>query len=174
MDIHQGQDTVSRILNWFAAVGQMPQTPTPNPEQVAFYLGMIAEEVHETFSRVIGPDSEVLTGLKYLASHFKSGRGTESVRLAMADPATCKGMLDDVCDVIVVACGYGRAQGANVVGGLAAVNHANWDKRFPDLKFHRHPDTGKVLKRPGWTEPDLTSFVHPDLRTVADAEPKAT
>jgi predicted HAD superfamily Cof-like phosphohydrolase len=169
MDVYQGQDTLSRILNWFAATGQMPQTPEPNPEQVCFYLGMIAEEVRETFARIIGDDSEVLTGLTYLASHFKNGRGIEAVRKAMADPETAKGMLDDVADVIVVAAGNGRAQGANVLAALAFVNFANWDKRFPDGKFHRHPETGKVLKRPGWVEADLTAAVHPSLRIKVDA-----
>jgi predicted HAD superfamily Cof-like phosphohydrolase len=39
------------------------------------------------------------------------------------------------------------------------VHAANMAKRFPDGKFHRRPEDGKVIKPPNWQEPDVEAVV---------------
>jgi predicted HAD superfamily Cof-like phosphohydrolase len=158
---------VARNLQWFVQTGQMPETPTPDVRQSAFYIGMQCEELREKLAAIIGEDSEVLSGLKYLATHFKSGRGDEAVRVAFMSPKTVKAMLDGDLDLIWVSVGAARAQGADVQGGYGEVDTANEAKRFPDGEYHRHPETGKVLKPEGWQEPNLTPFIHESLREKA-------
>ena len=39
------------------------------------------------------------------------------------------------------------------------VHTANMAKRFPDGKFHRRQEDGKIIKPDGWKEPDIVSVI---------------
>jgi predicted HAD superfamily Cof-like phosphohydrolase len=147
---------------WFVATGQMPEALKPDVRQTAFYLGMQIEELAEKIRAVY--DDAVCTSMDSLANILKSGGLDADVHAALTDPARAQELLDGDCDVLWVTLGAARAMGSDIDGAYAEVNHKNWDKRFEDGTFHRAPDTGKVLKRPGWTPPDLTPFLHPSLR----------
>jgi predicted HAD superfamily Cof-like phosphohydrolase len=45
--------------------------------------------------------------------------------------------------------------GMNLSTLFDVVHAANMAKRFPDGTFHRRPEDGKIVKPPGWTEPNV-------------------
>jgi predicted HAD superfamily Cof-like phosphohydrolase len=157
-------DTVAKNALWFEATGQMPPTPTPDVRQTAFYAGMQCEELAEKLAAIIGPNYPNVAMLKKLGEWFKAGELDAAVEAAFTDPEKVKEMLDGDIDLFWVTVGSTKAQGANGPGAYSAVDAANWDKKFPDGTFHRHPQTGKVLKPEGWKAPDLTPFIHESLR----------
>lgn len=155
--------TLTRNAEWFRATGQMPVEPTPDLRQIAFYAGMQCEELAEKLA-VFLPGSSLTADLQRLGDLFKTGRLDEQVGVALTNPANAKELLDGDIDLIWVSVGAAQAAGSNVSGAYDAVNSANWAKKFPDGTFHRHEVTGKVLKPEGWQAPDLTGFVHKNLR----------
>lgn len=153
-------DLLSTTVQWFAAAGQQPTEPTPNPGQSAFYLGMQLEELGEKVAVLSPTDGAWLKGL---AEGYKRGMMDGAMAQALQDPAKAKELLDGDIDLLWVSMGGARAQGADVVGALGEVSRANWDKRWADGEFHLDPVTRKVLKPEGWVGPDLAPFVHPSL-----------
>jgi predicted HAD superfamily Cof-like phosphohydrolase len=155
-------DVLGTTADWFVATGQMPEAATPDPRQAAFYVGMQLEELAEKLTLILGSDTSLVTVMETAARNFKEGTMDKAVASALlSHPVT---LLDADMDLIWVSIGGARAQGADVIGAYSAVNHANWDKRNPDTQqFDRHPVTGKVIKRAGWQEADLTPYVHDSL-----------
>lgn len=154
-------DLIQRTGEWFAAANQQPTEPTPNAEQVAFYLGMQCEELAEKLAAIVPREASML---HQLGVDFKGGVHQSLVSQVMQDPAVVKEMLDGDMDLLWVSIGAARALGSNVMGAYQAVSEANWKKEWPDGKFHNHTGTGKVIKPDGWQAPDLTEFIHPSLR----------
>ena len=159
---------ILNTVEWFAATGQIPEDAPPSARQSAFYTGMQLEELAEKLECVMGVHHHMVHELHALAEAFKRGNWDDRVGSALT-AGLAKDMLDADMDLLWVSIGAARAQGADVVGAYRAVSDANWDKqvRDPDTNttyFRRAPDTGKVLKRPGWVAPDLRPFVHPQLR----------
>lgn len=155
-------DVLGTTADWFVATGQMPEAAEPNARQAAFYVGMQLEELAEKLEAILGNDNTLVTVMTTAATNFKRGTMDGAVQTALHRRPVA--LLDADMDLIWVSIGGARAQGADVIGAYSAVNHANWDKRNPTTnEFDRHPETGKVIKREGWQEADLTPFIHSDL-----------
>lgn len=162
-------DVIATTARWFFEANQQPETPAPDVRQTAFYIGMQLEELSEKLAALgLGGDQAYTA---HLAAVFKRGDFDGLVQTALADPAVAKELLDADVDLIWVSIGAGRAQGADVDGAYAAVNTANYDKRFEDGAFHNDPATNKVLKPEGWTAADLTPFLHPAIAAGGWAPP---
>lgn len=151
---------------WFSETGQIPYGAEPNVRQTAFYLGMQLEEMAEKLE-ALGLLS-VSTDLQGLATSCKNGEMDVEVGGMFKEPARVKEFLDADADILWVTIGAAAAAGSDLYGAFnQGVSFANWAKKFPDGTFHRHPNTGKVLKPDGWEPADLTPYVHPTLRGEA-------
>lgn len=146
--------------NWFVTAGQMPEVPTLDPRQVAFYLGMKLEELAEQLNLVFDGNDYLVARLNKRADDLKRGEYDAYVERALkTDPQT---YLDGDLDQIWVSIGSARAQGADVQGAYAEIARANYDK-FPGGVVNKDAN-GKVIKPEGWRGPDLTNFIHPSLK----------
>jgi predicted HAD superfamily Cof-like phosphohydrolase len=157
-------EPVALTRNWFMATGQMPLEAKPDTRQIAFYMGMQCEELAEKLAAVFGGGSAITNDLAMMGSALKKGRLDQNVADAINSTETAKDLLDGDVDLLWVTVGAAQAAGADLFGAWGEVAEANWAKRFPDGTFHRDPATGKVLKPEGWAAPDLSMYVHPDLR----------
>lgn len=157
---------IKSTRQWFAETGQIPLDSAPNVRQVTFYIGMQVEELAEKLSAVFGT-TDLITRLVGLAHAMKAGdlRTDDHVAAALQDPAAAKELLDGDADLLWVTIGSSAAMACDLDGAYnKGVAKANWEKKFPDGTFHRHEQTGKVLKPEGWQAADLTEFLHPSLR----------
>lgn len=157
------QDFTKRVLNWFGETGQIPDGAAPSVRQTAFYLGMMLEETLETLTAFQLAPPSTLAPLEHLATGLKNGHLDHEVALALADASLAKEALDGGVDLLWVTLGFLKAQGANVEGAADEVASKNEAKRFPDGTYHRHEQTGKVLKPELWQAPVLWPFIHPSL-----------
>lgn len=159
---------IEKILNWFVETGEMPAEPAPDEQRAAFYLGMQLEELAEKFEVVFGPEHPLTRQLHGYGNGFKNGQFTAQFTVALRHHP--KALLDADVDQLWVSLGAARAQGADVESAVKRLVDHNYAKRFDDGTFHRHPETGKILKPAGWIPPDHTSSVHPSLRPGAEQE----
>lgn len=72
-------------------------------------------------------------------------------------------LIGEQADAMVDAWYYmlntGAKHGVNLSKLFSVVHAANMAKRFPDGKFHRRPEDGKVIKPPEWKEPDIAGEI---------------
>ena len=155
-------DFVTRVCGWFVAAQQQPKDPTPSAQQAAFYTGMQLEELAEKLEVILGASHPLVTSMHSAGHSFKDGKMDSAMANAMVNSSTCESMLDADIDLLWVSIGAARAQGADVIGACNEVARANWDKAVDGI--FQLSDTKRVLKRPGWTPPDLQPFMHVFLR----------
>ncbi len=152
------ENLIEKTSQWFVAAGQQPAKPEPNAAQIAFYIGMQLEELAEKLEAL-----KLFTGvpeiMQKVSAEFKRGDWTGHIQHMLSDPGIMEAMLDADMDLLWVSIGAARAQGADVSGAYEAVTEANWDKFIGGVAT-LHPETGKVLKRPGWVAPNLAPYTY--------------
>lgn len=141
------------ILQWFRTA-----VPQPTPATAGVQLGCHLEEVHEMLC-TLGWGQE-LAELKHVADELKAG----TRKMPHLSPDERTRLLDDLCDQQVTGVGVAYMLGMSVLGGLATVNDANWDKFVDGVPIFK--PNGKIAKREGWEAPDLTDCANPE--TMSD------
>ncbi len=68
-------------------------------------------------------------------------------------------VFDALLDIIVVCIGAGHSAGLPMDEGWKEVIRSNMDKVDPETGFVKRRADGKILKREGWTPPDLASLI---------------
>lgn len=144
---------------WFVKAGQMPDVPTPDSRQAAFYIGMQLEELTEKLALVFPGGSTLVWAMSNAAISFKRGDYDDEAWNALRENP--RAMLDADLDQMWVTIGAARAQGANTSLGYALVNHANYAKGTDGV--FKKDENGKIIKPIGWKEADLTPAIHPSL-----------
>jgi hypothetical protein len=126
-----------------------------NREQVVFLTRMICEELMEFLTTVKEDNENVKTLLFNIV---------EKSNLPLNDkkPTTDIGLLveniDAVVDIEYYMLNACCKNGLNAEKIFNLVHDANMNKKFSDGTFHRN-DIGKVIKPPGWQEPDVKGEV---------------
>ena len=146
--------TISSILAW-----QQPARPAPDEADKSVAVGVHLEEFAE-FLQTLRMDKEgyqmlldrCISDLSWFAVKLKKG---ESV--AFIPPHLRVEALDGLCDQIVTGVGVAYVSGFDIESALAEVDRSNCSK-FVDGK-PVFLDGKKVSKGPGYTPPDLKSFV---------------
>ncbi len=159
---------ITMTQQWFVKAGQMPEVPTLDFRQAAFYIGMQLEELAEKMEAVFGSPSKLAADMQAEASCFKRGEYDLLLESVM-DQETATQLLDADMDLIWVSIGAAAAQGADPVAAYRAVSKANWAK-FHGGVVTRDPVTGKVIKPEGWQSPDLTQFIHSSMQGAFNHE----
>lgn len=140
----------------------VPPGPTFNANRVCFYAGMMCEELAEHIETIAGgavsrDDRNKLTSfaamLQLFGREFKTGNFEGDVLRADREK-----LLDSAYDCAIVAAGSSVFQTPQFMGGLFEVMQTQFAK-FPGGVALRNPDTGKMVKPPGWKEPDLSPFI---------------
>jgi predicted HAD superfamily Cof-like phosphohydrolase len=132
-----------QIIQWIKDAGQVPSTRT-----AALYLGLCAEELAEGLEECLQCTDEIRDRSKML----RSGMCDQFVKRADRTE-----LLDAALDLIWVATGLAYALGADVEGALAEVIRSNDSKRVDGVLVL--DDTGKVIKGPNYTKPDLARYL---------------
>ena len=117
-------------------------------EEVNFLTKMILDEVMEFMATVHEPKKgkEIMKQFIDDSKDIPKEEGSEEdIIAAQADALT---------DVNYYSLNAAAKKGVNLSKVFMLVHEANMDKRV-DGKFLRRED-GKILKRPGWTPPDIT------------------
>lgn len=153
---------IQSTVKWFVTAGQMPEQPEPSARQSAFYLGMQLEELAEKLEAVFSGPTSSSESLQRLGKSFKNGYLDTAMERALA--LNAKDLLDADMDLLWVSIGAARAQGADPELAYDLVSAANWNK-FHNGVVLKDPGSGKIRKPDGWQPPDLTSAVHPSLRS---------
>ncbi len=138
----ENEMTIQQIKRWFETA-----VPEPTPHNASVQYGCHLEEVSEgLLASLDSIDAEMVS---QLAHDYKHG-----MELAIADREE---MLDALCDQIVTAIGVAHMLGMDIEGALQEVARSN-DSKFVD----GHPifnESGKIMKGPNYTKPDLSGFV---------------
>lgn len=115
-------------------------------------------EFHETFD--VPSEDDVVH--KRLVFHEEEAEElTDALkRLAWREPQRAprpflEAVAHELADCVYVAYGTADLLGLNLDVALAEVHRANMSKRGPDGKVMRRDD-GKILKGPGYVEPDMS------------------
>jgi predicted HAD superfamily Cof-like phosphohydrolase len=137
---------ISTILQWFKAA-----VPNPTDRNRAIQIGVHFEETAE-MAEAIGQET-LAEEINESAGFFKKWG-----EIAVDDPLfDRKELLDALCDQIVTAVGVAHMFGMDISGALNEVNRSNWSKFVDGQPVFN--ETGKIMKGPGYTPPNLDSFV---------------
>lgn len=137
-----------RITEWMRDAGQ--SVDRENSTQASLYLGLCCEELAEGLDACAIDDNSELRELSRL---LRTGVMSHMVQSARPDE-----LLDAAIDLIWVATGLAASLGADVEGALGEVIRSNDSKRNPDGSMSLDA-TGKVIKGPNYTPPDLRPFL---------------
>lgn len=149
---------IATVRQWMQKAKQISPAPEINVRRVAFQLGMQMEELSEKLACVsfYCPDlHDLVLLLESKGEDLKSGRLDHHVASAIYEDA--EEFLDGDLDLLWVTAGSLAAQGVDAEGAFGEVNRANWDKFIDGVATL--DANGKVIKRPGWTEPNLKPFL---------------
>ena len=142
---------MSGVLNW---VLEWHKRACPSPDQRALEVqfGCHVEEFLEMMQAITLPGGGILrrrlvADLEDLAKGLKDG----SLQLQIKDR---KDLLDSIADQMVTGVGVGYRADMHPVEALTEVDISNWSK-FGEDGQPLFDDNGKVMKGPGYREPDL-------------------
>lgn len=149
-----------RAIRHFMDVGGQ-SVDRMNFKQALFYLGMQLEEIKEQLDELmkasvqsVDPHSEIFQAAQWM--HLLSKKLKEGEHLGDIMRADREKFLDGALDSAWVAFACALSYANDTGGAFREVNRANMDKyRNGVIK----DANGKVMKPPGWREPDLSPFV---------------
>lgn len=135
------------IRRWIRDAGQT--VGRHNPKQAGLYLALCYEEMGEAMEAA---------GYTELGVEIQEqSKWMRSVPLTSPDHAA---LLDAAMDLIWVAAGLACSLGADPVAALDEVIRSNDSKRLDDGSLALD-DTGKVIKGPRFSRPELGRFLPP-------------
>ncbi len=116
--------------------------------EVRFLTRMLLSEIRE-FVQVTAsdPDAFIMDCYKAIDKPKEYAMPTDEIDI-IAQQA------DALVDMYYYAQNAANKAGVNLSSIFNVVHQANMDKRYDDGAFHRRPD-GKIMKPPGWVEPDI-------------------
>jgi len=124
-------------------------------DEVLFLVKMVSEELQELLVTVTNKDEDVNILLRNIVSNSNppnyNNEGKDDLEL-MAE------QVDAFVDIDYYNCNAAAKVGFNVDDVFDLVHQANMSKKFEDGIFHKNSE-GKVIKPPGWTEPDVKVVV---------------
>lgn len=146
-------NTVASVYKWFDLA-----RPNADFEGIMVQTGCHFEEVGEMLEEMQGQCAtsvrairEARLAVNKLAHLLKNGGAKFMVRNDVA-------FLDSLGDQFVTGIGVGHAMNYEVVPAFMEVDRSNWSKFDADGKPVLHSN-GKIAKAPGYTPPQLESFV---------------
>jgi len=124
-------------------------------DEVLFLVKMVSEELQELLLTITDENEDVKNLLVDIVTKSNSptynNKGKNDLEL-MAE------QVDAFVDIDYYNCNAAAKAGFNVDDVFNLVHQANMNKKFEDGAFHRNSE-GKVIKPPGWTEPDVKAVV---------------
>ncbi len=108
-------------------------------------MGLIAEETSELFAAVYGPEAGELVTQATASAPDQGERDLVETADALAD-------------LVYVVYGMALEMGIDLDAVLAEVHSSNLSKLMPDGTVRRRAD-GKILKGPGFREPDIGAVI---------------
>ena len=158
IDLYADKNTSNarKVYNWTKNTGSLiadkPQAMTR--EEVQFIINMATSELVE-LAQTVADDADDAIKMVQLGAHV-------DVSLDYKKPETELGIISEQADAAVDVMYYlyntYAKKGVNLDSVFEKVHAANEAKRFNDGTFHRRND-GKVLKPPGWQEPDINGEI---------------
>lgn len=146
----------TRVREFTLAAGrEVPDRPRPmTREEVLFLVGMKLSEIVELVQTVTDSADEAVQLVK--------DRVAVDLKRNYVKPTNPIQIIADQADAAVDGRYYDYDAfakcGVNLGRVFNVVHQANMNKRFPDGKFHKRDD-GKVIKPPGWVEPDIEAEI---------------
>jgi predicted HAD superfamily Cof-like phosphohydrolase len=123
-------------------------------DEVLFLVKMNCEELQELLATITfeGEDTrELLATIVH-----RSNR--PNVKPMTTDDEIISEQVDAFVDIDYYNCNAAAKAGFNVDDIFNVVHEANMSKKFEDGTFHRN-EIGKVIKPPGWVEPELLPII---------------
>ena len=148
--------TLLDTVSWFKKA-----RPIPTLQHFNAQVGVHFEEVSEMLTEMVGHNQEAEAlirrseeVLKALAEYLKTN--SDQILFQVKEGREVK-FLDALLDQIVTSAGVGHMIGADVVGGLTAVNVSLFSKFVNGQPIYK--PNGKIDKGPDFKEPDLTPYL---------------
>lgn len=130
--------------------------PKPDDRLFELQLGVMLEEVTELLTELGLPHHE----LQETSDHLKEGRYTDFLAHAMKDPEVRVGVLDAFGDITVTTIGPAYAAGMDYENALIEIARSNDSKFAEDGSPIYHELTGKLMKGPLYSPPELEKFAN--------------
>jgi len=165
----------AHVREFTVGAGQRsPETPEPMTRgEVEFISKMILDEVMELMATV-APPAEAKAALKGMIDASKDIAQT----VYTPDDKGRVQLVADQADALVDAYYYSQNAAAKKGVNLSALFHvvhaANMAKRDPATGKFLKRDDGKIIKPPGWQEPDICAEIERQCRDGAWVEKENT
>ena len=130
-------------------------------DEVLFVVKMVSEELQELLLTVTNEKENVKELLADIVC--KSNSPTYN-NLGKSDLELMAEQVDAFVDIDYYNCNAAAKVGFNVDDVFNLVHEANMSKKFEDGTFHKNSE-GKVIKPPGWVEPDVKVVVSKWIET---------
>ena len=139
----------------------LPTKPSKmTKEEVKFIVRMVISEMLELCTTVTPSVESAFDFLK--DCYWDADRPKEFHPETKTDVEIMAEQYDSFVDAWYYMLNTAVKKGANLDSIFDVVHGANMAKRFPDGTFHRRED-GKVLKPPGWAEPNIVGEIQKQL-----------
>ena len=127
-------------------------------DEVKFITRMVLSELQEIHVSTLHPTNFLLTDfmLECLDQVDVPKKLNKNV---WTDEEILVEQYDGLADAIYYMYDFAGRHGVNLDLLLDEIHQANMNKKFPDGTFHNRED-GKVLKPPGWKEPDILAILN--------------
>ncbi|MEM3061914.1 MAG: hypothetical protein QW303_00010 [Nitrososphaerota archaeon] len=125
-----------------------------NENEVIFLVKMMLDELYELLLTV----QDQYNARKTLNSLISNLEEHNSLINTNEEDKIIAAQMDALVDSHYYALNAAAKVGCNLQPIFKLVHNANMAKKFPDGTFHRRDD-GKVIKPPGWKEPDIINEI---------------
>ena len=130
--------------------------PERTPRLFELQLGVMLEEVTELLQALGLPHHE----LQETSDHLKESRYTDFLETSTQDPSIRTEILDALADITVTTVGVGYSADVDYEGGLKEVVRSNNSKFAEDGSPIYNELTGKLMKAPLYSAPELETFAN--------------
>lgn len=124
-------------------------------EEVLFVAKMVSEELQELLVTVTDENEDPK---KLLIDIVEKSNSPNYTNVGKNDLELMAEQVDAFVDIDYYNCNAAAKVGFNVDDVFQLVHQANMNKKFDDGTFHKNSE-GKVIKPPGWIEPDVKEVV---------------
>jgi predicted HAD superfamily Cof-like phosphohydrolase len=143
----------------------LPTKPSKmTKEEVRFLVRMVISELMELVRTVVPNENQSEHVYEFTRQCMLS---TDKPRFFDTENSTDEEIMaeqyDAFGDWIIYTLDMAGKKGVDLDRFIHLAHDANMAKRFPDGKFHRREEDGKVIKPQGWVEPDLVKEIKRQL-----------